>query len=158
MKGNGDERHANLNPAHGRFCPAREIKHLITDSVQRVELGAEQVRETGATTQEIVSAIGRVTDLMGEISAASREQSTGVGQVGEAVTQMDQVTQQNAALVEEMAAAANSLQGQAQELVRSVAVFRVGDEGREPVRQRSAAGASAQAALSPATPLPRLAG
>ncbi len=137
---------------------AREIKGLITDSVQRVERGTEQVNQTGATMQEIVTAIRRVTDLMGEISAASREQSTGVGQVSEAVTQMDQVTQQNAALVEEMAAAANSLQGQAQELVGSVAVFRMGDEGLEPARKRSAPGASAQAALSPAAPLPRLAG
>jgi hypothetical protein len=76
--------------------------------------------------QEVVSSIRRVTDIMGEISAASNEQSLGVGQVGEAVSQMDQVTQQNAALVEEMAAAASSLKSQAQELVQTVAVFKLG--------------------------------
>ncbi|MHB8949477.1 MAG: methyl-accepting chemotaxis protein, partial [Rhodoferax sp.] len=75
---------------------------------------------------EVVSSIKRVTDLMGEISAASNEQSQGVSQVGEAVTQMDQVTQQNAALVEEMAAAASSLKSQAQDLVQTVAVFKLG--------------------------------
>src|SRR5574343_1795845 len=75
---------------------------------------------------EVVGAIQRVTDIMGEISAASTEQSQGVAQVGEAVTQMDQVTQQNAALVEEMAAAAASLNTQAQELVDTVAVFKLG--------------------------------
>jgi hypothetical protein len=75
---------------------------------------------------EVVSSIKRVTDLMGEISAASNEQSLGVSQVGEAVTQMDQVTQQNAALVEEMAAAASGLQSQAQDLVKVVAVFNLG--------------------------------
>jgi hypothetical protein len=76
--------------------------------------------------QEVVSSIRRVTDIMGEISAASNEQSQGVSQVGEAVTQMDQVTQQNAALVEEMAAAASSLKSQAQDLVSTVAVFKLG--------------------------------
>jgi len=79
--------------------------------------------------QEGVQAIHRVTDLMGEISAASHEQSQGVGQVGEAVSQMDQVTQQNASLVEEMAAAAASLEGQAQELVKAVQTFKL-DESR----------------------------
>jgi hypothetical protein len=75
---------------------------------------------------EVVSSIRRVTDIMGEISAASNEQSQGVSQVGEAVTQMDQVTQQNAALVEQMAAAAGSLRSQAQDLVQTVAVFKLG--------------------------------
>ena len=74
---------------------------------------------------EVVASIRRVTDIMGEISVASAEQSSGVSQVGEAVTNMDQVTQQNAALVEEMAAAASSLKGQAQELVQAVAVFKL---------------------------------
>ena len=76
---------------------------------------------------EVVTAIRRVTDIMGEISAASSEQSAGVAQVGEAITQMDQATQQNAALVEEMAAAAASLRSQAQELVEGVAVFKLGE-------------------------------
>jgi len=83
------------------------------------------VGQAGATMTEVVSSIRRVTDIMGEISAASSEQSQGVAQVGEAVTQMDQVTQQNAALVEEMAAAASSLKSQAQELVGAVAVFQL---------------------------------
>jgi len=104
---------------------AKEIKDLITASVQRVEQGTLLVDKAGATMTEVVASIRRVTDIMGEISAASNEQSAGVGQVGEAVTQMDQATQQNAALVEEMAAAASSLNAQAGELVQSVAVFRL---------------------------------
>ncbi len=95
---------------------AKEIKTLITASVERVEQGSALVDQAGATMTEVVTAIRRVTDIMGEISAASSEQSAGVGQVGEAVTQMDQATQQNAALVEEMAAAAASLNTQAAEL------------------------------------------
>ncbi|PHM21732.1 MAG: methyl-accepting chemotaxis protein [Curvibacter sp. PD_MW3] len=104
---------------------AKEIKTLIDDSVQRVEQGSALVDRAGTTMTEVVSSIRRVTDIMGEISAASSEQSAGVAQVGEAVTQMDQATQQNAALVEEMAAAASSLRGQAQDLVQSVAVFKL---------------------------------
>ncbi|QKV53703.1 methyl-accepting chemotaxis protein [Comamonas antarctica] len=104
---------------------AKQIKALITASVERVEQGTQQADLAGETMTEVVGAIRRVTDIMGEISAASSEQSTGVAQVGEAITQMDQATQQNAALVEESAAAADSLQRQAQELVAAVAVFRV---------------------------------
>ncbi|KRD25456.1 chemotaxis protein [Acidovorax sp. Root267] len=104
---------------------AKEIKALITASVERVEQGSALVDKAGVTMTEVVSSIRRVTDIMGEISAASSEQSTGVSQVGEAVTQMDQVTQQNAALVEEMAAAASSLSQQAQALVGAVAVFKL---------------------------------
>ncbi len=102
---------------------AKQIKSLISDSVERVAQGTALVDQAGATMTEVVSSIRRVTDIMGEISAASSEQSTGVAQVGEAVTQMDQATQQNAALVEESAAAAESLKTQAQQLVRVVAVF-----------------------------------
>jgi methyl-accepting chemotaxis protein len=105
---------------------AKEIKALITDSVERVTHGSILVDQAGATMTEVVSSIRRVTDIMGEISSASSEQSAGMAQVGEAVNQMDQVTQQNAALVEEMAAAASSLKSQAQALVKTVAVFRVG--------------------------------
>ena len=105
---------------------AKEIKQLIGASVERVEQGSELVDKAGATMEEIVTAISRVTDIMGEISAASREQSQGVAQVGEAVTQMDQATQQNAALVEESAAAADALQRQARALVDSVAIFQLG--------------------------------
>ena len=104
---------------------AKEIKTLIGDSVGRVEQGTALVDKAGSTMTEVVSSIRRVTDIMGEISAASSEQSSGVAQVGEAVTQMDQATQQNAALVEEMAAAASSLKSQAQDLVQVVAVFKL---------------------------------
>ncbi len=104
---------------------AKQIKTLINDSVERVAAGTTLVDQAGATMTEVVGSIKRVTDLMGEISAASSEQSQGVAQVGEAVTQMDQVTQQNAALVEEMAAAAASLNNQAQDLVSTVAFFKL---------------------------------
>ena len=109
---------------------AKEIKNLINASVERVGQGTVLVDKAGETMTEVVSSIRRVTDIMGEISAASNEQSMGVNQVGEAVTQMDQATQQNAALVEEMAAAASSLKSQAEELVQTVAVFKLnGGEG-----------------------------
>lgn len=104
---------------------AKEIKTLISASVDRVEQGSQLVDEAGNTMQEVVASIRRVTDIMGEISAASIEQSQGVAQVGEAVTQMDQVTQQNAALVEEMAAAASSLKNQAEELLSSANVLKI---------------------------------
>ena len=104
---------------------AKEIKTLITDSVGRVEQGTVLADQAGATMTEVVSSIRRVTDIMGEISAANSEQSTGMAQVGHAVTQMDQTTQQNAALVEESTAAADSLKTQAQELVSAVAVFKL---------------------------------
>ena len=106
---------------------AKEIKSLIGASVERVEYGTTLVDQAGVTMSEVVSSIKRVTDIMGEISAASNEQALGVAQVGEAVSQMDQTTQQNAALVEQMAAAASSLKGQAQELVQTVAVFKLAD-------------------------------
>ncbi|MDP2255581.1 MAG: methyl-accepting chemotaxis protein [Polaromonas sp.] len=104
---------------------AKEIKTLINTSVERVEQGTALVDQAGHTMEEVVSSIRRVTDIMGEISAASNEQAQGVAQVGEAITQMDQATQQNAALVEQMAAATSSLKSQAQELVQTVAVFRL---------------------------------
>ena len=103
---------------------AKEIKGLIGDSVERVEQGATLVNRAGETMQQVVAAIGRVAQIVREISAASREQSTGVSQVGQAIAQMDQATQQNAALVEESAAAAESLKHQADELVKLVATFK----------------------------------
>jgi len=128
---------------------AKEIKALITDSVGRVEQGTALVDQAGATMNEVVASIRRVTDIMGEISAASAEQSAGVAQVGEAITQMDQTTQQNAALVEEMAAAAASLNTQAQELVQAVAVFRLaGHEAQRPAVARTVAPAVAKTALA----------
>ena len=111
--------------AHRSAEAAKEIKSLISASVERVEQGTTLVDQAGATMTEVVTAIRRVTDIMGEISSASIEQSTGVAQVGEAVTQMDQATQQNAALVEESAAAAESLKVQALQLVQAVAVFKL---------------------------------
>jgi methyl-accepting chemotaxis protein len=107
---------------------AKEIKLLINASVERVAHGTVLVDQAGTTMTEVVSSIRRVTDIMGEISAASSEQALGVSQVGEAVTQMDQATQQNAALVEEMAAAASSLKSQAHELVQVVAVFKLAED------------------------------
>ncbi len=104
---------------------ARQIKSLISASVERVEHGTALVDRAGMTMTEIVTSIARVTDIMGEISAASTEQSTGVGQISEAIAQMDQATQQNAALVEESAAAAESLRDQARQLVQVVAVFKL---------------------------------
>ena len=103
---------------------AKEIKTLIGDSVEKVESGAKLVNEAGATTDEIVSSIGRVTDIMGEITAASQEQTAGIEQINQAITEMDNVTQQNAALVEEAAAAAESLQDQAVGLSQVIAGFK----------------------------------
>jgi len=110
---------------------AKEIKNLIGASVQRVEQGTALVDHAGATMHEVVTSIRRVTDIMGEISAASAEQSAGVSQVAEAVSQMDQVTQQNAALVEQSAAAAESLKSQARQLVETVALFRLETHSRQ---------------------------
>lgn len=104
---------------------AREIKSLISASVERVEAGSTLVDQAGQTMSEVVTSIRRVTDIVSEISAASSEQSQGVDQVNESVTHMDQATQQNAALVEEMAAAAASLNGQARDLVSTVSAFKL---------------------------------
>ena len=109
---------------------AKEIKRLIDASVSQVEQGTTQVTQAGTTMSEVVISIRRVADLIGEVSAASTEQSQGVAQVGEAIAQMDQVTQQNAALVEESAAAASSLKTQADQLLASVATFRLAAAGR----------------------------
>jgi methyl-accepting chemotaxis protein-1 (serine sensor receptor) len=108
---------------------AKEIKTLIDDSVEKVDAGARLVDEAGATMQDIVESVRRVTDIMGEISVASKEQTDGIQQVNQAINQMDEVTQQNAALVEEAAAAAGSLQDQAVGLARVVSVFRLSGDG-----------------------------
>ena len=104
---------------------AKEIKSLISASVERVEQGTLLVDQAGSTMTDVVSAIQRATRIMGEISSATTEQSAGVAQVGEAVGQMDQVTQQNAALVEQSTAASESLRTQAQHLVHTMAVFKL---------------------------------
>ena len=113
------------NLAQRSAAAAKEIKGLIEDSVDKVNTGSALVDQAGATMEEIVASIRRVTDIMGDIANASHEQSAGIEQVNQAISQMDQVTQQNAALVEEAAAAASSLQERAVELVDVVAVFRL---------------------------------
>jgi methyl-accepting chemotaxis protein len=125
---------------------AKEIKALISDNVQRVEQGTSLADHAGSTMNEVVTAIRLVTDIMGEISEASSQQSAGVSQVGQAITQMDRATQQNAALVEQSAAAAESLRAQAQQLVQSVAVFKLGMAGGSTERARTTARAPATAA------------
>jgi methyl-accepting chemotaxis protein len=111
---------------------AKEIKGLIGDSVAKVESGSKLVGEAGNTMQDIVSQVKRMADIMMEIMAASQEQSAGIESVNQAITQMDHVAQQNAALVEQGAAAAGSMEEQAQTLARSVAVFRLAGAAQQP--------------------------
>jgi methyl-accepting chemotaxis protein len=113
------------NLAQRSAAAAREIKGLISDSVEQVEAGSRLVGDAGRTMDDIVAQVKRVNDLIAEISAATQEQTSGIGQVNQAVTQLDQATQQNAALVEESAAAADSLRGQASKLVEAVSVFKL---------------------------------
>ena len=132
---------------------AKEIKTLISASVERVEQGTALVDQAGHTMDEIVTAIKRVTDIVGEISHASAEQSTGVAQVGDAVSQMDRSTQQNAAMVEQSSAAAMDLQRQAQQLVQAVAVFKLhtGEQRAAPAPAPAAATVRAAAPKSAAS-------
>ncbi|MDO9197610.1 methyl-accepting chemotaxis protein [Rhodoferax sp.] len=116
---------------------AREIKTLIGASVERVESGSRLVQNAGNTMDEIVGSVKRVSDIIGEISAAAAEQSDGIGQVNTAVNQLDQMTQQNAALVEQSAAAAESLRDQAQRLAQAVAVFKLTGAGVTELRPRA---------------------
>ncbi|EFV0693335.1 methyl-accepting chemotaxis protein [Salmonella enterica] len=124
---------------------AREIKSLIEDSVSRVDVGSTLVESAGETMDEIVNAVTRVTDIMGEIASASDEQSRGIDQVGLAVAEMDRVTQQNASLVEESAAAAAALEEQASRLTQAVAVFRIHQQQQ---RAREVAAVKTPAAVS----------
>jgi methyl-accepting chemotaxis protein-2 (aspartate sensor receptor) len=105
---------------------AREIKQLIQASVQKVESGARLVQDAGSTMGEIVGSVQRVGDIIGEITVAADEQAGSIGQVNQAVGQLDQMTQQNAALVEQSAAAAHSLREQASRLAGAVQVFKLG--------------------------------
>jgi len=114
------------NLAQRSATAAKEIKELIDDSVSKVDVGSRQVAEAGSTIQEVVESVRRVTDIMAEISSASDEQRAGIGQVHDAIHQMDEVTQQNAALVEQAAAAAAALQDQAHDLVEVVRIFNLG--------------------------------
>ena len=113
------------NLAQRSAAAAKEIKELIGDSVGKVEAGSRMVNAAGATMSEVVASVKRVTDIMGEIALAGQEQSAGIAQVNQAIAQMDQVTQQNAALVEEAAAAADSMQEQAKQLSSVVGTFKL---------------------------------
>jgi methyl-accepting chemotaxis protein len=128
---------------------AKEIKDLISASVQRVQVGSQLVDEAGRTMGEVVQSVKRVTDLMGEISAASGEQHTGIEQVNQAVMQMDEVTQQNAALVEEASAAAQSMAAQSGTLRELVSVFRI--SASDPVVQTFTPAKAAPAVSRPAS-------
>ncbi|NEX62657.1 methyl-accepting chemotaxis protein [Noviherbaspirillum galbum] len=127
---------------------AKEIKALISDSVEKVDAGSKLVDEAGKTMGDIVTSVKHVADIMSEITAASQEQSTGIEEVNRAIGQMDEMTQQNAALVEQAAAAAESMQDQAVKLAQAVAVFKVAEQDQE--RRNARAGAA------PASAAPRL--
>ena len=131
---------------------AKEIKTLINDAVGKIETGGRLVQQAGSTIDEVVVSVKRVTDIVGEISMASNEQSIGIEQVNQAILQMDQVTQQNAALVEQAAAATGSMQDQADQLTRAVSVFNLGNYDL-PVAQvrRIASAASKPKAGKPAS-------
>ena len=134
------------NLAQRSAAAAKEIKQLISDSVDKVQDGTKLVQEAGHTMEEIVSSVQRVTDIMGEIAAASSEQSAGIDQVNTAVAQMDEVTQQNAALVEQAAAAAESLVEQANTLMETVSVFKVESASAAKAPRPAASVAKAQPA------------
>jgi methyl-accepting chemotaxis protein len=134
------------NLAQRSASAAKEIKQLIADSVGKVSVGSQLVSEAGTTMDEVVNSVQRVTDIMGEISSASREQEGGIAQINLAITEMDSVTQQNAALVEEAAGAAGSLQEQADRLAQMVSVFKV----------ETGNGAAARKAVAKAAPAQRL--
>ena len=153
---------------------AKEIKALIGNSVNKVEVGGKLVDAAGQTMQDIVREVQRVTDLISEISASTGEQTSGIGQITAAVAQLDQVTQQNAALVEESAAAAESLNHQAQQLVQAVAVFKLGQHERatqmpgaprpaptpaprQPTLPRSSTATAAPAKVAPRPAAPKVA-
>ena len=123
----------SAQPGPAQRAAAKEIKGLISDSVEKVDSGTKLVDQAGRTMAEVVASINRVARIMADIASASREQSAGIDQVSLAVSQMDEVTQQNAALVEEAAAAAESLQEQAQNLAQAVLVFHLSG-GRPPHR------------------------
>jgi len=131
------------NLAHRSAAAAKEIKALIDDSVQKVDVGSALVDKAGATMGNIVESIGRVTGIMNEISRASDEQSSGIEQVNKAIVEMDGVTQQNAALVEEASAAAEAMQEQAVRLAEVVGVFKTGAGNGAVYTHRSSAGRAA---------------
>lgn len=149
------------NLAQRSAAAAKEIKTLIGDSVEKVDAGGKLVDQAGATMNEIVDSVRRVTDIMGEIMSAAQEQTQGIEQINEAISQMDQVTQQNAALVEEAAAASQSMQEESAKLATTVSVFNLGGREvrniaqREPAAARSviARGATSSKKRALATPV-----
>jgi len=143
------------NLAQRSAAAAREIKGLIGDSSGKVADGSRLVAEAGATMAEIVDSVRRVTDIMSEISAASLEQTEGIEQINQAVAQMDEGTQQNAALVEEAAAAAAALREQSTRLAQAVSVFRI--DGEQLLAASSASVTAPAAQVEPAAPRPALA-
>jgi methyl-accepting chemotaxis protein len=142
------------NLAHRSATAAKEIKELITDSVEKVDAGTTLVGSAGATMDEIVGRVKGVMDVIAEISAASREQSSGIEQVNQAITQMDEVTQQNAALVEEASAASQAMQEQAARLADMVGVFTLAANSAQATksapRARPAAAPAARTLPAPA--------
>ncbi|GGY79491.1 methyl-accepting chemotaxis protein [Pseudoduganella plicata] len=139
------------NLAQRSASAAKEIKALIDDSVSKVDAGGKLVDEAGQTMGQIVTSIKQVADIMGEITAATQEQSNGIEEVNQAITTMDEMTQRNAALVEEAAAAAESMQQQAQQLGEAVSIFKLGDAGAAVARVPVAAKAQlAKPAAKPA--------
>ncbi|MGK5080261.1 methyl-accepting chemotaxis protein [Janthinobacterium sp. HLX7-2] len=144
------------NLAHRSASAAKDIKVLIEASVQNVGAGSELVSQTGTTMNEIVSSIGRVTDIMAEISAAGREQELGIGQINQAVAEMDTVTQQNAALVEEAAAASEAMQEQAAALAEMVSIFKLDANHSGPAAAKPALRKPVVAAASTAMKRPPL--
>jgi methyl-accepting chemotaxis protein len=147
------------NLAQRSATAAKEIKGLINESIQRVNDGSELVNQSGKTLEEIVSSVKRVTDIIAEITAASQEQAQGIDQVNKAIMQMDETTQQNAALVEETTSASQSMKDQARELMSQVEVFKVTQS--EGAAHRSAAtprstGSAAKPAVASSSPKPGL--
>ncbi|WP_333861372.1 methyl-accepting chemotaxis protein, partial [Stenotrophomonas indicatrix] len=132
---------------------AKEIKGLIDDSVGKVAEGSSLVHQAGSTMGEIVASVQRVTDIMAEISAASQEQSAGIEQVNQTVVQMDETTQQNAALVEEATAAARAMEDQAAQLADAVAIFRLDNQVAVAVKAVTAKVAPKAASPAPSRPL-----
>jgi methyl-accepting chemotaxis protein len=141
------------NLAQRSAAAAKEIKALIDNSVEKVDAGSKLVEQAGATMQEIMTSVKRVTDIMGEITSASQEQTAGIDQINMAINQMDQVTQQNAALVEEAAAAATALSEQAGSLSQVVSVFSVDGARAAPHSARVVAlsGAASPGEIQPPT-------
>jgi methyl-accepting chemotaxis protein len=137
------------NLAQRSAAAAREIKELIGDSVDKVDAGARLVDQAGTTMEEIVASVRRVTDIMGEIASASQEQLTGIEHINGAITEMDQTTQQNAALVEQASAASVTMQEQATHLVDAVSIFKLHGEGRaaKPAAVRAALPAARSSAV-----------